>query len=198
MGRLTRVALLMAVLSAVSLVPRKGEGTALPLLELEDLTKISDLIVQAKVLSVESGWNGTRSGLRTRVTLEVENVLLGAPERKELSIELPGGHLPEEDLRQVIPGIPTFAIGEEAVLFLRTDANLICPVVGWIQGRFQIVTEPGNGQKMLLDTLGKARGYLERKGEAGKLRTLSQGQGLTVKEFAAMIAEIQSERGSGK
>ncbi len=198
MGRSTRVVLLVTALSGLWVVPRSGEGTALPFLELEHLTDISDLIVQAKVVAVESDWNSSRSRLRTRVTLEVQKVLHGPPDREKLSIDLPGGYLPEENVRQVIPGIPRFAIGEEAIVFLRNDAGLICPIVGWMQGNFRIVTEPGNGRKMVLDTLGKARRYLERKGHAGKLRTLAQGQGLTVEEFAATIAEIQSERGSRK
>lgn len=198
MGRFTRVALLVMAFSALSVVPRSGESTALPFLELEHLTDISDLIVQVKVVAVESGWNSSRSGLRTRVTLEVQKVLHGASGGETLSIELPGGYLPEENLRQVIPGIPRFAIGEEAVVFLRNDADLICPVVGWIQGKFSILTEPGSNRKLVSDTLGKTRRYLERKGQIGKVKTLAQAEGLTVDEFAAVIAEIQSERGLRK
>ena len=198
MGRFTSVALLVTALSGLWVVPRSGEGTALPFLELEHLTDISDLIVQAKVVAVESGWNSSRSGLRTRVTLEVEKVLHGPPDREKLSIDLPGGYLPEENLRQVIPGIPRFAIGEEAVVFLRNDPDLICPVVGWIQGKFSILTEPGSNRKLVSDTLGKTRRYLERKRQIGKVKTLAQAQGLTVDEFAAVIAEIQTERGLRK
>jgi hypothetical protein len=198
MGRFTRVALLVIALSVLSLTPRSGEGTALPLMELEHLTDFSDVIAQVKVVAVESSWDQSRSGLRTRVALEVQKVLHGPADREKLSIELPGGYLPEENLKQVIPGIPRFVVGEEAVVFLREDADLICPVVGWIQGKFGIVTEPGSNRKVVMDRLGKTRRYLERKGRSGKLEPLDQEQGLTVEEFSATIAEIQSERGSRK
>jgi hypothetical protein len=198
MGRFTRVALLVMAFSGIWAAPRSGEGTALPLLELEHLTDFSDVIAQVKVVAVESNWDQSRSGLRTRVTLEVQKVLHGPLDREKLSIDLPGGYLPAENVKQVIPGIPVFAAGEEAIVFLRDDAGLMCPVVGWIQGKFRIVTEPGNGRKMILDTLGKTRRYLERKGRAGKLRTVAEAEGLTVEEFAAVIAEIQRERGLRK
>jgi len=197
MSRFARAVFLLTAVALWLLLPGSGEAALLEFLEMEDLTEISDLIVQARVVSVESAWNEARTGIRTRVMLDVERVLLGSLEGEKLSIELPGGPAPGGNLRQVIPGIPQFSVGEEAVIFLRNDPNLVCPVTGWIQGKFKVMTDPATGGKRVEDRLGKSRRYFERKGGISELKTVAGGQELTIEEFAAVIAEIHSRRGSG-
>ncbi len=198
MRRLLRASLLLTAAAMLMLLPRRGEATLLQFLEMEELAEISDLIVVAEVQAVESGWNESHNNIRTRVTLGVQKVLRGSLEGTELRIELPGGYVPEEDLRQVVPGVPKFTVGEEAVVFLRNDPNLFCPVAGWIQGKFSVITEPETGRKVVLDRFEKCRRYLARKGVAGKPKALGAVDKVAMEDFAAVIAEIQKRKGSGK
>ncbi len=195
---LLRAAFLMTAVAIFTLLPGSGEATLLRFLEMEEMTKISDLIVLAKVGSVESGWDEAHRRLRTRVTLEVQRVFLGSFDGEKLSIALPGGFVAEEDLRQVIPGVPMFAVGEEAVLFLRNDPGLFCPIAGWIQGKFKVVTEAVSGRKMVLDRFGKCRRYVARRNGAAKGEALAGGEKVSVEQFATMIGEIRGGKGLGK
>lgn len=198
MRRLLTAAFLTTAVALFTLLPRSGEATLLRFLEMEEMTEISDLIVLAKVESVESGWDEAHRRVRTRVTLEVQKVFRGSFHGEKLSIALPGGFVAEEDLRQVIPGVPRFAVGEEAVLFLRNEPGLFCPIAGWIQGKFKVITEPGSRRKMVLDRFGKWRRYLARKAGAAKAEALAGAEKLSVEQLATMIAEIQGGKGSGK
>ena len=198
MSTVLKTVLLLAAVVALAVVPRRAGGTLLPFLEMEELTGISDLIVLGKVESVESGWTEGRSRIRTRVTLEVEEVFVGSLEGEKLTIVLPGGYVAEENLRQVIPGIPEFEVGEETIVFLRKDESLLCPVAGWVQGKFEVIAEAGTGRKVVVDRLGKYRRYAARKGEAEKEKRLGEGEAVSIEEFAAAIAEIQGKKGNGK
>ena len=196
MTRLLKAAFSLTAIFFFALLPRSGKAMVLPFLEMEELTDISDLIVQAEVIAVESRWDEAHRSIRTDVTLQVQSVLLGSFDGEKLRIELPGGSVPGEDWRQVIPGLPTFAVGEEAVVFLRKDPGLFCPIAGWIQGKFDVITEPESGRKLVLDRFGKYRRYLKRKAGIHKLKALGDVEKVGVEEFAAVIAEIQGGKGS--
>jgi hypothetical protein len=190
--------LLLAAVSLLLIVPRYAEPTVLQFLEMEELTEISEAVVLGKVVAVESEWNESHNGIRTQVTLEVQRVLQGSLENEKLNVELPGGFMEGERVRQVIPGIPRFAVGEEAVVFLRKEEGLLCPIAGWIQGKFEVVAEPPTGRKLVVDRFGHVRRYLERKGNLGKLRTIAATNALALDDFASLIAEIQGRKVSGK
>ena len=198
MRGLLRALFLLTAAILLMFLPGSGEATVLRFLEMEELTEISDLIVLGEVIGVESGWDESHSRIRTRVTLEVQRVLLGSFDDEELSIELPGGAVPGEDLRQVIPGVPRFAVGEEAVVFLRNDPDLFCPIAGWIQGKFKVITDPATGRKLVLDRFGKCHRYLARKAGIGKAKILAAPEKVSVEEFASVIAEVEGGKGSGK
>ncbi|NQT84973.1 hypothetical protein HQ563_18305 [bacterium] len=198
MSRFSKASFFVVAALLLVLAPRSGEGTVLKFLEMEHLTEISDLVVLARVESVESGWNDAHSRIRTRVTLEVQRVLLGSLEGEKLDIELPGGEAPGEELRQIIPGVPRFTVGEEAIVFVRNDPDLFCPIVGWIQGKFKVITEAATGRKLVVDRLSKFRRYLARKAGIGKLKNLGEAETICIEEFASVIAEIQGRKGSRK
>jgi hypothetical protein len=67
-------------LVVISMASRPLEATILRSLKLEELTEVSDLIVLGKVMDVRSGWNDTRGGVRTQVTLNVGRVFRGSTE----------------------------------------------------------------------------------------------------------------------
>jgi hypothetical protein len=50
--------------------------------------------------------------------------------------------------------MPSFAVGERVLLFVRDNGTALCPVVGWHQGRFDVVRDPKTGAEHLTDGLG--------------------------------------------
>jgi len=193
MPRRFKTGLSIISLVIIGMASRSAEASVLRFLPLEEMTEISDLIVLGKVVDVHSGRDEVRNRIRTRVTVDVERVLRGSIEGNTISFDLPGGLVPGEQLQQVIPGVPKFAAGEEAIMFLRLDPSLFCPVTGWIQGKFSVVTEEDTGRRLVLDKCGKCRRYRERKA-GGATRAAALGEETpAVDEFATLIAEILEE-----
>ncbi len=191
MLRPLRVGFLLIVLAFSGGFLRPTEPTVLMDLGLEELTELSDLIVHGEVVSEEASWNDAHTRIRTRVTLKLKALLRGSVDSQTIAVELPGGLPPGKNLGQLIPGIPKFERGEEAIVFLSLDPSSFCPVVGWTQGKFDVVTEPSTGRKFVIDKLGKARRFREQKAGGDKLRPLAAEEALPIEEFASLISEIQ-------
>ena len=184
----------------VSLVifPRLSQASLFRFLELEELTETSDLIVLGKVGDVESHWNERRTGIRTRVMLKVKEVFRGSHDRETLVFELPGGVVEEDGLGQAVPGVPKFAAGEEAVLFMRFDPHLLCPVSGWSQGKFDVATDPATGKNVVLDRFGICARYRSRRQGRREATIGTSENKVSIEEFTAIIAEIQENEAAGK
>jgi hypothetical protein len=193
MRRQLKIVLSIISLAAFGMIVCLAQASVLRLLQLEEMTQISDQIVLGRVIDVHAGRDKVRGRIRTRVTLDVERVLRGSIEGETISFDLPGGFVSGEPLQQVVPGVPKFVVGEEAIIFLRLDPTLFCPVTGWIQGKFNVITEKGTGRRIVLDEYGKCRQYRERRAGAAKAFVLQADNTLTVDEFASFIAEIQKQ-----
>jgi len=195
MSGLIKALLILVGVCFCLFVGLSGKGTILEFVELEELTEASDIIVLGKVLAAESGRDGGHGRIRTEVVFEVERVLKGSLDSQTLSIKLPGGFLPGENLGQVIPGMPRFTAGEEAVVFLQKDPNLFCPIAGWIQGKFDVLTDSSTGRKVVLDRFGTYRKYRERKAAISGKETVAGAAEIGIEEFADAISEIQRKKG---
>ena len=85
---------------------------------LADLFERSDSVVHGVVVLAESSASGR--GLRTEVTIVVEDVLAG-PERYELQLTLPGGRVGR--LQETVGGVPNWEEGDEVVVFVPRDGG---------------------------------------------------------------------------
>jgi len=97
-----------------------GSGAAIARPGLEDLVNQADLIVVGRIGSLSSQWNPEHTHIFTNVGVEVERVIKGAA-GGEVVIKAPGGTA--EGITEWISDAPSFAVGERALLFLKSEGE---------------------------------------------------------------------------
>ncbi len=109
-------------------------ATSLQQLSMDDLVQKSTGIVRATVLSSHANYVGRT--IYTYYTVQVLEDLKnsGQPAAKQIDVAVPGGA--SKGLRQVVPGAPNLAIGQEYVIFLWTSKTGLTQVIGLSQGLF--------------------------------------------------------------
>jgi hypothetical protein len=125
----------------------------------------ADSIFQGKALAErsESAVINGRRAIVTFVSFEVEETFKGTSSRL-IELRLPGGTIGDQRFEMV--GFPRFAIGERVVVFVRTNENLICPLVGIYHGKLTIKKDPTSGEEVLVRHNGKPLTALEEIGKA--------------------------------
>lgn len=104
----------------------------------QEMTGVSELVLSGVVTQVRQN-QPSASGLpSTKVTIAVAKVYKGFASASTITISIPGGVRHGRIMR--IPGMPSFDLGQEVVVFLERAAY------GWIpsglsNGKFQVVTD---------------------------------------------------------
>ena len=147
-----RTRMLVALVAAVS--PAVLSATTLEKQDLASVTSQADRIFTARVLSTESSWDAAEGQIFTRVEFEVLEGVKNADAGQRVALRFLGGTaivpgLGSQTLE--VPGIPQFAAGARALLFAMDDPRLFCPVAGWFQGAFEVVTDPRTGKDVVCD-----------------------------------------------
>ena len=108
----------------------------------------ADTIVVAEAIDSRSEWvtTGQSRVIVTRITFRVAETLKGT-ERLLLPLEFLGGTV--GNVRQDVSGVPTFDIGDRAVLFV-TGTRAASPIVGHSQGWFPINVAPNGTEHVTL------------------------------------------------
>lgn len=118
----------------------------------------ADAIVLGKIVATESAWDPSGRWIVTRSTLRVERALKGTP-APQLTLVTPGGTV--DGVRQETVGVPSFAAGDEHVVFVRSTAA--GPTVAFFeQGLFDVtrdargavMVQPASSELLLLDPSG--------------------------------------------
>ncbi len=140
---LNRTTSLLAFLIAV-FVCASASAATVPEMTIEELTYASDSVVVGQVVSVSAKVEGR--WVVSTISIAVEDVWKGKSVDM-LEIKQRGGRTAE--LATVVPGMPNYAIGERAVLFLeaRDDGRFV--VTGLAQGKRTIAKAP-NGTNVVL------------------------------------------------
>jgi type II secretory pathway pseudopilin PulG len=117
---------------AALLVPSLAAGSLIQALDLAELTARAERIVVAQVVSAKSEWDSSGRNIHTRVEIAVEEAWKGSVAvAQRLVIVQPGGIVGDIEMR--VHGMPSFAPGEKAVLFLAGQGSP--RVVGMSQGK---------------------------------------------------------------
>ncbi len=142
--------LLLAVLATAAPV----SASLLRPLSIHELTRISDVVIRGRVVSVRTiSSNGGRMPV-TLADIEILEVLSGTlPPRRRLMVTQPGGVANGIELDYA--GRPVFTAGEETVLFLQRRAPGRFIPVGLAQGKYNIAPA-GNDRALLRDLHGAA------------------------------------------
>ncbi len=112
----------------------------------EELVHESVAVVHGRVREVAGRWTADRRTIESTVTLDVYDAFKGA-ETDTATFVVPGGEAGGRLL--VMPGAPTFRVGDEVVVFLRGRAPSIPQPVGLSLGVYR-VTHPAAGTALVV------------------------------------------------
>lgn len=122
------LALSLAALSATAAASTFVAATV------EEVARSSEAVVRGQVVATAARATAG-GGIVTDVDVQVASAWKGAPERT-VRIVVPGGSLGYVALR--VEGAPTFAVGEEVVVFLGRE-GVAWRVNGYAQGKYRVV-----------------------------------------------------------
>lgn len=134
--------------------PGAGASTTIPMNSLQ-LQLRSDAIVVGRVVAL-TPHRLERGLIVTDVKIRVEQVARGGGLPALITVRQPGGRLGDE--LQVADEVPTFALDEQALLFLRQNrAGGFYSVMGLEQGKVKLVPEAGGRLRLERHMAGETR-----------------------------------------
>jgi hypothetical protein len=142
--RRMRRSLLAVLLAALAAVPTRAVTVA-PL-SFEELVRQSSSVVYARVIDVRGQWTEDRRRIDSLVTVEVIKGLKGTA-TAELTVTVPGGQVGR--YLNVMPGAPTFARGDLAVLFLTARGPQLPVTTGFTQGIYRVLRDSASGAPLV-------------------------------------------------
>ena len=116
-------------------------------MELPEITAQADAIVVAEVASAASTFEDNRQAIRTEIQLRVQESWKGQFLGKSRMVKLvqPGGVVGDLEMR--VHGLPSFSVGEKAVLFLtardKAHAEFGFVLTGLGQGKRRVFAAAG-------------------------------------------------------
>ena len=142
-----RSAVIVALAAFALLSASLAGATTVQKFSISDLAKKSETIALARVDDVSSRWDDNHKEIYTFISLKVLDGVKGSRKNDVLTIRQIGGSV--DNVISVVPGMPTFAKGEEVVVFLSAKDRAGYPwVMGLQQGKYSVSTD-GNGFKQV-------------------------------------------------
>jgi hypothetical protein len=138
--------LVASLLIALFLVAQLN-ATTLVRMDLNALAHSAEIIVRARCIHSEVRWDS--QSIWTFDDFDVLETLKGASSQI-LRLRLPGGRMDHMEVK--VEGVPMFAIGEEAVLFVERTSAGDYGVTSWAQGTFRIHREAKGDARLTQDT----------------------------------------------
>jgi len=87
--------------------------------KIKKLTKKADLILTGKVAHKESAWNGDKTRIYTKTSIQVDEYLKGLANGNTVEVVIPGGEV--GDIGELYTHMPAFEDDEEVLVFLKKD-----------------------------------------------------------------------------
>jgi hypothetical protein len=122
------------ILLFVFFVATLAQAATVERLNLDDLVKKASRIVVGKVTDSRTFWSSNGKLILTSYTIDVQETIKGAASRT-VELTMVGGKM--GDLILYVSGMPSFAQGEDAVVFVENSGGY-STVVGLGQGKFTI------------------------------------------------------------
>lgn len=113
----------------------------------DELAKRAEVIAVGKVTRLESEWNETRTMIRTRVTVSVDQYVKGGGSANTLTIYVPGGEV--GGIGEVYSDMATFRRDESVVVFAERDKQNRYRVSAGSQGKFTVKRDEITGKVMV-------------------------------------------------
>jgi hypothetical protein len=177
MRRLFIVALLLAAPAAL-------RATVIIPIEFRELVTTTPVIVHGHVSDVRSAFVDGRRSVDTFVTVVADEYLKGNL-GQYVTFRVPGGELGR--YRTVFVGAPAFSVGEEVVLFLKTQSGGLPFIAGLNQGAYRVVADAQTGRRMVTAPIVMASGS----GDAERVvRGAASRRPLPVEAFRDVVREV--------
>lgn len=139
--RRSLLVVLLALLTATT-----ARATTVAPLSFEELVRQSSSVVYARVIDVQGQWSDDRRRIDSLVTVAVLKGLKG-PATAELTLTVPGGQIGR--YLNLMPGAPSFARGDLAVLFLTARGPRLPVATGFTQGIYRVVRDGASGAPLV-------------------------------------------------
>jgi hypothetical protein len=140
-----RIAPVLLVLAAVSLLVASAGATSLVRRDLESLVRQNQQIVLGTVVDLHSYWNTERTHILTDVRVRADQVLKGQVLDDELVVTLVGGTV--GDVTTLVIGGPRLEPGAGYVFFLSRGqlpgAGQVTTIPDHVQGVFDVLVQNG-------------------------------------------------------
>ncbi|MCK5689943.1 hypothetical protein KAI87_11770 [Myxococcota bacterium] len=122
----------------LSLFSTSAHATVVQKANLEDLNKISEVVIHGIIRDIDPNLAANDKGpYRTRIQIEIIESIKGLKtEERTLTLEIPGGRNGKLVMR--IPGMPRFAMGDEVVLLLERTGPGQLIYAGFSQGVYYV------------------------------------------------------------
>lgn len=129
----------LALLAAAAVAVPLGATLILPQ-DILQVTAASSDVVRGRVASLASRWDYDRTLIVTDVVIEVEETFKGEA-KGDVVLTLFGGRV--DDLVLDVEGSPSFAVGEDVVVFARRERDGSLSVPNLYQGKYRVETDGG-------------------------------------------------------
>lgn len=181
-------------LFSLLLVTVPAGATTLPSVDLGTLADRAELIFVGTVISSESVPTKDGNYAFTYVTFDIDQALKGISRSgKTITLRFAGGQA-GADIYEV-EGSPAFAVGGKHLLFARANEKSLVPLVGWFQGKYDIVPNPVSQQPMLVDYTGRAvDGVAGENWRRGRLKLNRDGSLEQPRESGARVVSEEGVR----
>lgn len=146
-----RIAWSAAAAVALALVLQAGPSRADLVIDLsvDEMARASSVVVHGTVTRVDAAWDDSRTRIFTEVDIDVSSYLSGqGPD--QVRIRQVGGRVGDVELR--VTGQPSFAVGEEVVVFLEPDGSgspdrwvVVCMAAG----KFTVTYDRTTGERVV-------------------------------------------------
>lgn len=152
-----RISLFCAAAVLVAALPASPTTVVAP--TFDELVMRAETVIVTRAAAIRSAWVQSRAGraIVTDVTVSIELTLKG-PVYAERSFEFLGGTVGEDTLE--VAGMPAFHVGDRDVLFINDAGRPASPLVGFMYGRFRIVSDARTGTDMIRTHDGRPLGSL--------------------------------------
>ena len=136
----------LALLALFLTVPVALRATVVVPIEFRELVTTTPVIVHGRVTDVRSAPVDGRRSVDTFVTVAADEYLKGDLGRF-VTFRVPGGEVGR--YRTIVIGAPEFKVGEEVVLFLKTQSSSVPFIAGFNQGVYRVVPDRETGRRMV-------------------------------------------------
>ena len=163
---------LAGILAVLTISVGLARGATVRRVGMDTLVARSDRIVYGRVVGSRAVWDSATQTIWTQTEVQVMDVAKGVAERT-VTVSEPGGVI--GDVGHLFPGVPSFRLNDEIVLFLHRAAGDRLRVTGMRQGVFAVIRDPASGQRIARPIEKQAEAvYEENAGPVPRAREFSE------------------------